>query len=255
MQHSIQTIVTIIPFPIAFAGLDQEWTCSSKQSSLMALDTASNALNFEWTTQNGNISSSPNNAQINVSNFGTYFLKVTNPKNGCVAFDQVTIKPNLNKPSIALQKPPDLTCITTMVNLTSNGSATGSQYQYTWSTINGSLSGATNPILDFSFQKAFYILTIIDTSNQCISMDSIFVDENIVKPIVDAGLDQVIGCKITTLILLQIQLPKIKKYGPLSMVISSLQIHLIASLWIAKELIFSLLQILSMVVLHQMKSS
>ena len=196
---SIQTIVTIDTLaPIAFAGLDQEWTCSSKQSSLMALDTASNALNFEWTTQNGNISSSPNNAQINVSNFGTYFLKVTNPKNGCVAFDQVTIKPNLNKPSIALQKPPDLTCITTMVNLTSNGSATGSQYQYTWSTINGSLSGATNQSSTSASKKAFYILTIIDTSNQCISMDSIFVDENIVKPIVDAGLDQVIGCKITT---------------------------------------------------------
>ena len=28
---------------------------------------------------------------------------------------------------------------------------------------------------------------------------AIFVDENIVKPIVDAGLDQVIGCKITTI--------------------------------------------------------
>lgn len=85
-----------------------------------------------------------------------------------------------------------------MVNLTSNGSATGSQYQYTWSTINGSLSGATNQSSTSASKKAFYILTIIDTSNQCISMDSVFVDENIVKPIVDAGLDQVIGCKITT---------------------------------------------------------
>ncbi|MBK8737224.1 MAG: hypothetical protein IPL98_15505 [Saprospiraceae bacterium] len=77
------------------------------------------------------------------------------------------------KPSIALQNHSDLTCITTMVNFTSNDPATGSQHQHTWSTINGRLSGATNQS-STSASKAFYILTIIDTSNQCISMDSDF---------------------------------------------------------------------------------
>lgn len=78
--------------PIANAGNNDVLPCSGGEVTLSgsASSTGSN-FSYEWTTQNGNIISDPNNIEIEVDAPGTYILHVTNTANGCTATDEVIV--------------------------------------------------------------------------------------------------------------------------------------------------------------------
>ncbi len=195
---NIQTIVTIdTTAPIANAGLDQIWNCSSKTITLIAKDSTGNKYKFEWTTTNGKINSNSNQAQITITSPGQYLVKVIDTKNGCESTDEVSIVPDLNFPKVQFLPPADLTCKNVSVTISAQGSSSGINFIPFWNTIQGNITGPKDQISTTVDKAGVYYFTVFDTSNLCSNTDSIVVKQNITKPQADAGLDQSIGCRIT----------------------------------------------------------
>lgn len=184
--------------PIANAGIDQTWDCITKQLQCDATSSIGTKLKYEWTTINGIINSNPNTSNIQVGKPGSYFVKITNGSNGCTATDQVDIKPDLNLPQISIQPPLLLTCVVKQIDLSALGSNTGNTYKHLWSTKDGIINGNVDQLTTTITKIGTYYFTTINTLNNCTNIDSIVVNEDIKKPIVDAGSDKTIGCSISS---------------------------------------------------------
>ncbi len=153
------------------------------------------ALDFEWSTIDGNIMTDLDIPQVEINQAGTYVLTVTNQINGCTDTETFNITDNLAPPSAVINPPSELTCLLTQVQLVAiNTSGNGSfVFQWTSNPAGGLVSGETtlNPVVD---QAGQYTLTILNEENGCESSVSVNVEENIDTPEAEAAADDELDC-------------------------------------------------------------
>lgn len=87
---TVNVTETIDP-PGAEAGPDFVLHCNQPTATLQGGSPIGASANYVWTTTNGAILSGANTAQPVVSAAGTYLLTVTNPVNGCVSTDELSV--------------------------------------------------------------------------------------------------------------------------------------------------------------------
>lgn len=124
---------------------------------------------------------------------GTYTCNVVDTK-GCSASASVTIT-NLPSPTVIVSSDgQQLSCTNTTVEINSDGSSEGPQYQYSWTTSNGHI--VSDPLLhDITVDApGLYVLTIFDTDLGCTSANFIQVNGAAGLPIANAGSDEVLPC-------------------------------------------------------------
>ncbi|MGB4970306.1 MAG: gliding motility-associated C-terminal domain-containing protein [Saprospiraceae bacterium] len=188
--------------PIANAGLDEVWNCKSTQIILDGSASSGDPnLLYNWTTTNGMISGNNQLNKIIAMGPGTYFLRVTDPTNGCESFDQIEIQKDLTVPIAVINPADTLTCIKTNIFLDGKGSSNGNRFLYTWSTTNGQIQGATDQLNIQITKPGQYQLIVTDTINHCTDLKSVLVFEDKIKPIVDAGNPKELLCEILDLFL------------------------------------------------------
>ena len=186
--------------PTAVANAPDPLNCTNTQVSINGNGSSTGGeFTYLWTTSDGTIVSGDNSLTPTVGASGTYQILVTNTTNGCTEIATVTVAENADLPNASANAPVSLDCINTQVSIDGNGSSTGSDFTYLWTTSDGNIvSGNTsiNPTID---QTGTYQIEVTNSLNGCTQVATVTVGENTTPPIADAGTNQVLDCNTTSI--------------------------------------------------------
>lgn len=185
--------------PTVDAGPTSELTCSMPNLVLQGTGSSGPIFTYLWTTTNGNIVSGENTLTPVIDESGDYNLLITNTQNGCTSNDLVNITQDANVPTAIAGPPQTLTCTITSTTLNGVGSSTGPQFSYLWSTATGNITAGANTLTPSVNAPGTYRVTVTNTTNNCTSVASVLISQNIQPPVVNAGLDNTLTCAVTTL--------------------------------------------------------
>lgn len=159
--------------PIANAGADQIFNCSSQNIQLSGLASSnSGQVNFNWSTTDGNFVSSTSQLNPVVNQPGTYVLTVNDPINQCTSQDVIVVSEDLEAPQVSIEGLDSLSfsCNTSVITLDASSTvgAPGHNLEYNWSSLSaGQLIGDPNDSLIQAEGVGLYRLLVIDTENTC----------------------------------------------------------------------------------------
>ncbi|MEO1714521.1 MAG: hypothetical protein AAFU60_14410, partial [Bacteroidota bacterium] len=175
--------------------------CAEIQADLEAQVSGSGPFSYNWTTIQGSILANPQTAMPTVNAPGFYTLEVTDQANGCSITDSLEVLQDIAPPSVEAGPVFLIDCQNTTVFLDGNGSSAGPSFSYQWTTTDGSiLNGATSLSPEVG-SAGTYVLEVTNTLNICTAIDSVIIQEDADLPTADAGLDALLGCDPSTLIL------------------------------------------------------
>ncbi len=182
-------------FPDADAGPDEQITCAAN-TVLLNGSTSLPGMSFLWTTDGGDICSPPDVEDINACAPGDYYFTVTNPLNGCGTTDTATVSADDAFPQVNVGDDLFYTCVDTVFTIQAVIVQAGSGVLvFDWSTTNGCFTSATDILQPSVNCPGIYELTVTDLVNNCTSMASIEVVEEITPPVANAGSAQEINCQ------------------------------------------------------------
>ncbi len=181
--------------PQAEAEVPQELNCGFSEVTITGAGSSTGA-NFEynWTTPDGNILSGQNSLFALVDAPGSYTLYVSNTVNGCVDSATVEVTQDVQPPQISIANPEELTCAMEQLTIDAGASGSGPNFVYSWLSPNGNIvSGADTPtpLVD---APGVYYLELQNTDNQCVSMDSVLVSEDVQPPQISIANPEVLDC-------------------------------------------------------------
>ncbi|HMX39679.1 MAG TPA: hypothetical protein PKD78_05100, partial [Saprospiraceae bacterium] len=143
-------------------------TCVTTQVTLNGNSPATQ-VTYAWTGPNG-YTSSMQNPSVNVD--GTYNLVVTDSGNGCTSTAVANVTLNTTPPAASASTPGNLNCNTTQLQLSGNGSSTGSNFSYQWTTTNGNIVEGATTLTPLVNQIGTYQLVVTNADNGCTSAAS-----------------------------------------------------------------------------------
>ncbi|MCB0533680.1 MAG: choice-of-anchor L domain-containing protein [Lewinellaceae bacterium] len=186
-----------IVYPTAAIAPPTEINCSN---STVQLDAGASSqgitINFSWSSPNGNITGGNGTPFPQVDQPGTYVLVLQNTENGCVDSATVEVFENITPPIAAADSTAVLTCLETQISLNGQGSSSGPNIEYNWTTAGGNIiSGqqTLNPVVD---QPGGYTLTVFNLENGCTTQAAVQVSSDQQLPAADAGAAQTLTCAV-----------------------------------------------------------
>ena len=186
--------------PIADIQPPVNLDCNTSSQQLDATGSDSgNGYSFQWSN---NVTSGQNTLSPTVSSAGTYTITVTNTTNGCTSTESVTVSQNNTPPVVNITTPPPLTCTTTTLVINGNGSSTGSNFSYQWTTPDGIIISGGTTLFPSIGAPGIYELEIFNNLNSCSSVEQVVVQENITPPVANAGPEAYLDCINTSVSLL-----------------------------------------------------
>ncbi len=194
------TVTQNLTFPVAGATANGQLNCTQNSIALTGTVQGNPAdFSFSWSTPNGVFGSSTNTQNTVATGAGTYFLEVTNIANGCIDSAMVQVTQSIDLPVVNIVAADNLDCNTSAVQIDATGSSQGTGISFTWSTINGSFLSGQNSLTPTVDAAGTYILSILDTNNNCQSLGSVTVtsDDAVptivfsAPPLLDCGTNQV----------------------------------------------------------------
>ena len=161
--------------PLAQAGDEQTIDCSAADVTLNGAGSTTGAnITYNWTGPVGGIVGDPASLTIDATLPGIYTLTVMNTDNGCSMTDQVTVLQNTNGPIADAGPSLEFDCQTEELTLSASGT-TGAD-AFTWTDTNGSvISQSQSAVVT---QTGVYYLEALNTANNCVSLDSVFIGVN-----------------------------------------------------------------------------
>ena len=177
--------------PIAFIEEAANINCANETSVLDA-SSSSNGTNFEfnWTTDTGSFLSGENTLSPEVNAAGTYTLIITNTVNNCEISTSVSIEEDLEQPTVDAGLSLQLDCANETVFLDGSQSDNGTEFDILWTTSDGNLVSGENTLSPEVNQAGTYVLTIVNTENDCSDAAPVLITENFDTPqitLVDPG--------------------------------------------------------------------
>lgn len=195
ISYSMVEISQNITPPDAEAGAPVTLTCSVNSVTLDGDVNSNGSFTYSWTAANGgNILSGETTLSPEVNAVGIYTLKVTNTSTGCTDTDQVNVLADQNAPIVAIAQPAILNCNIDFVLLNASGSSTGN-VTYNWVSPNGNFIDLSDSSKVKVNAPGVYQLVIQDMDNNCASLASVTVVQDITAPIAQAGMDTRLDCK------------------------------------------------------------
>ena len=134
---------------------------------------------YSWSSTSGGILG---DSLLNPAFFsaGMYILEVFNDQNLCSDLDTLVITDIRALPDVAILPPAVLTCADVAISLDATPSDQG-HHLYSWTGPGTITSSSTlSPVIQL---PGWYILTSVDTVNQCERVDSILVTQDIIPPV------------------------------------------------------------------------
>jgi gliding motility-associated-like protein len=184
-----------IVLPVADAGSGGGITCEFLTINITgSASTNSGQTDIQWLTETGAILSGSDTEYPLVNAGGIYTMIVTDLLNECKDTATTFITENQEYPLIASLIPEIIDCNTEEVEVDASITTMQPQYVFSWTTFNGNFVSGTdvlNPIVNVAGQ---YILTVEDSINGCISIDTMDVLDDFEYPTVYAGEDFLLPC-------------------------------------------------------------
>lgn len=189
--------------PVAEAGVGPLFRCGdiTQQLNGEGSSTGQNLV-YAWSTSNGGIQSGGNTLMPIITSSGDYTLVVTDTLRGCTSMDQVTVMGDADEPIVTIALSDTLNCQNETVQLNATGSSVGTDFVLSWSAGAGNIvSGADGlqPVVD---QGGIYILSIMDTTNNCTNMSSVTVVLDTLTPESQVAAVDVLNCTLTEVALM-----------------------------------------------------
>ncbi|MBK8721833.1 MAG: gliding motility-associated C-terminal domain-containing protein [Saprospiraceae bacterium] len=177
-------------------------TCDNPNISFNSTgSTSGSKIVYDWKTLNGNYSSTVNGNAAIADKTGNYYLVLTDTSNNCKDTSNIiVVNGNTTKPIVNLQTG-TINCTDSILTINTTGTSIGSKITYSWKTTDGKFTTATN-ILNVKVNTGGnYSLVVKDTSNNCIDSSTVFISQDKVYPLVNAGIDKSLNC-LDTLVLI-----------------------------------------------------
>ena len=191
-RASFATVVDNNTYPDADAGAPVTITCADQQVQVGGDNTTvGNNVIHAWYDATGDLVG--NTPVIQVGAPGEYQLVVTNASSSCTAESFVTVDIDQIDPIADAGTTTLLTCNDPTANLNGDQStASNGTLSYIWL----DPSGATISITADAVASAIgeHTLTVTDTQNGCQNTTTLFVDEDVVAPIVSVTNPEIINC-------------------------------------------------------------
>lgn len=192
-------LVTIFPnnnpAPTADAGASQTLLCGQSSLTLNGAGSSSGAgFSYLWTTQNGNILNGDTTLAPTVNAPGLYTLTVTDLQSGCSATDDVQVGQDANAPTADAGAPQSLSCSVQSVLLDGTASSSGPGISYLWTTVDGNIFMGETTLTPTVDAPGTYLLTVTNSLNNCQSLASVQVMDNVQPPTAVANAPQQLGC-------------------------------------------------------------
>ncbi len=168
--------------------------CGAPTTFLFGNSSQSGFSSYEWSTSNGNIVSGEFQKNCVVNQVGLYTLLVTNVNTGCTATAEVTVTVTNNVPIAIADANGIINCMNDSVPLLGAGSSSGANIVYSWTSSSGQFNGPTNNLNASAGTGGVYILHVTNTSNNCVSHDTVTVPANITPPGIIGTLPPKITC-------------------------------------------------------------
>lgn len=170
--------------PIANAGVADTLNCLNNVTVTLngGASIGPNPIDFDWTTNSGNIVSGGDTANPTVNEPGEYYLTVIDQVTLCSAIDTVEIFIDANTPFSVTGGGAELNCLVSEIELNGIGSSFGNNFTYQWTTPNGNIvSGAEGlfPVVD---APGIYELQVSNLINGCVATDAVEVTLNEEEP-------------------------------------------------------------------------
>ena len=195
-------ITTNSNLPVSDAGVTQELNCTNITLSLDGSNSSNGgSIQYLWTTSDGNITSGSTTNTAIIDQPGTYSLNVLDNSNGCSSNSSVIITQNNTIPNADAGNGGVLNCSNLTLTLDGSLSSQSSDIIYTWTTLGGNIVSGSNSNTAIIDQPGSYTLTVSDQSNGCTAFDEVTISKNTSTPVSDGGLDKVITCSTSSVVL------------------------------------------------------
>ncbi len=182
------TVTTAVDVPVPEAGPAKLIGCTSPNTVLSgSIPGGDPSFLISWSTPNGQIVSGGNTLAPTVGAAGMYIMKVTNPNNGCARSDTTLVTQSTDVPLANAGPGATLDCLVSTATL-SGQAATGSNFEFTWTTSDGHFSGGQNTLTPTVDLPGHYFLNVLNKTNNCIGTSSVTILQDIAKP--DAQISQ-----------------------------------------------------------------
>lgn len=171
--------------------------CSSSSITLSGYSSSFGpGYSYLWKTKDGKILSDPTLWEVMINKPGTYEL-IVSYKDGlitCSKSDMVTVTADTTKPKINAGPDGQLSCTDSLLTLKGSISSP-MKYGVNWTTTNGSFGSKSDTISPVIKSPGMYIMHVTDSSNFCITLDTVIitVDASLPKSIINGTL--VLNCK------------------------------------------------------------
>ena len=123
---------------------------------------------------------------------GTYEISVTD-RNDCENIIIVVV-PEIDGPDAHAGADQSMDCSTT--DLTLSGSGSSGQHTYLWTTSDGVISGPIDELTTEVTAPGTYVLQVMDTLTECIGLDTVVVQDNMIYPTLGVSPVEQITCKV-----------------------------------------------------------
>lgn len=161
--------------------LDKEVFLDCDQSEILIGEPNANTsedIRFTWSSETGNIVEGMNESAALVNEAGLYSINVINTLNGCTYADSIEVNSDKLLPIADAGLNQTLTCREELIIIGSENTSVGDQFQYNWTTIDGSILEGETTAFPTVNQAGTYELMILDTTNQCSETATVVIEED-----------------------------------------------------------------------------
>jgi gliding motility-associated-like protein len=198
-SSSFVTVTQNIVLPTVTIQPPGEVNCYTPQITLDATGSSSQGnFSYSWNTATGNIVSGQGTLSPLVDQGGTYILTIVNNTTGCINGSGVTVAEDIDNPTLVIVAPGIVSCATPQLTLNASGSSAGPNFQYTWTTADGTIVSGANTLNPVVSSGGTYDLFILNQTNNCSTSGSVVVPENADLPTIDLASPQGLNCTIET---------------------------------------------------------
>jgi gliding motility-associated-like protein len=182
--------------PVAVVDYDSDINCNSISSNITGSGSSvGSSFSYAWDLD-GTVLDGQNSFSLNNLNTpGVYTLTVSNSNNGCMASNSVTIALDTITPVAIVTTMDILDCNNSEIELDGSFSSQSDDISYLWTaTDNSAFTTTTDTITPSISAVGTYYLTVTNTTNGCVAVDSIVVTSNDDLPIIDIDQPEPIDC-------------------------------------------------------------
>jgi gliding motility-associated-like protein len=186
-----------VDLPLADAGEANDLTCVVFEIMLDGSNSQSGQnIDYQWSTNDGNIVSGIDSIAPIVNQVGTYELTVTNLENGCSSISTVEVVNDLVAPNAEAGETAELNCVVETLELSGLNSSAGQNYIYEWATSNGNIVAGANTLAPVVDAPGTYEILVTNSINGCTSVDEVEITQSVDVPIVSSAVPDVLTCEV-----------------------------------------------------------